>query len=161
MLAKFTSLLSIVLLTVASAHAETHTVSFENKCGTGTPKLIQSGNTLSSGQPFTSNGPLVSAIAYLQTGNCGLNGERCITTEMTLQNPDPSKPGSGSSADLSLIPPLAFSKTTGFRYENGCDGQGRDCTSADCTTAFHKPSDTQVQVACQANNVNLVVTFCE
>ncbi|KAH8119634.1 glycopeptide [Phellopilus nigrolimitatus] len=161
MFAKFASFLSIALLAIAGVHAESHTISFENKCGSGTPKLVQSGNTLSTGQPYTSNGPFVSAIAYLQTGNCGLNGEKCMTVEMTLQDPDSSKPGSGSSADISLIPPLAFSKASGFRYENGCDGQGKACASADCTSAFRQSDQTQVQSACQANNVNLVVTFCE
>ncbi|KAI0321567.1 hypothetical protein OF83DRAFT_1168312 [Amylostereum chailletii] len=47
------------------------------------------------------------------------------------------------------------------RYENGCDGAGADCTSGSCTTAFHKSTDTHVQVACQSDNVNLVITFCE
>ena len=37
----------------------------------------QSGATLSTGGAYTANGPLVGAIAYLQTGSCGANGEGC------------------------------------------------------------------------------------
>jgi hypothetical protein len=46
--------------------------------------LIQGPNTLSTGGAYTSNGPLIGAIAYLQTGSCGFNGENCITVETTL-----------------------------------------------------------------------------
>ncbi|KAH9474351.1 hypothetical protein JR316_0012809 [Psilocybe cubensis] len=151
--------LSVVLAVfAASVQAERHTVHFVNRCGHGTPQLIQNGRVLSTGGDYTSNGPLVAAIAYLQTGNCGFNGERCITVETTLQNP--TTPGSGSSTDLSLIPPLAFSVTTGFGYYNGCNGAGASCNNQNCNTAFHKPDDNQVQVACQQNDVNLAITFC-
>ncbi|PPQ93070.1 hypothetical protein CVT25_011946, partial [Psilocybe cyanescens] len=95
---------------------------------------------------------------YLQTGKCGFNGDNCITVETTLVNP--TSPGSGSSTDLSLIPPLKFSVTTGFGYYGGCDGAGASCNNANCNTAFRVPTDTFVQVACQSNNVNLAITFC-
>ncbi|KAK7458108.1 hypothetical protein VKT23_010015 [Stygiomarasmius scandens] len=160
MIAKFASL--VVLATaVVGANAESHTVTFDNRCGRGTPKLIKNGQTLSSGQPFTSQGPFPAAIAYLQTGNCGLNGENCMTVEMTLQNAV-NGPGSGSSVDLSLIPPLAFNVPIHFEYQNtpGCSGKGTTCSSAGCNTAFHKPDDTQVQVACQSDNANLHIVFC-
>jgi hypothetical protein len=78
--------------------------------------------------------------------------------ELTLGNP--TCPGCGSSADISLIPPHAFSVTTSFSYFNGCDGTGTTCASADCSTAFFVPDDNQVQVACQADNVDLLITFC-
>ncbi|PPR00151.1 hypothetical protein CVT24_005052 [Panaeolus cyanescens] len=146
-------------LVVAQANAETHTVHFTNNCGFGTPTLIQGPNVLSTGGDFTSNGPLVSAIAYLQTGACGFNGEGCTLVELTLINP--TSPGSGSSADISLIAPHAFSVTSGFGYFNGCDGAGADCTNANCPTAFRNPDDTFVQVACQSDNVNLAITFCD
>nr|GAT52393.1 predicted protein [Mycena chlorophos] len=121
--------------------------------------LKQGTNTLSTGGAYTHNGPIDSAIAYLQTGACGDNGESCTLVEVTLTNP--TSPGSGSSVDLSLVPPHEFSVTTGFGYYNGCDGTGADCTSADCTTAFHQSGDTQVQVACQVDNVDLAITFCD
>lgn len=38
-------------------------------------------------------------------GRCGFNGDGCTLVELTLINPDPARPGSGSSADISLIPP--------------------------------------------------------
>ncbi|KAH9485788.1 hypothetical protein JR316_0002703 [Psilocybe cubensis] len=148
----------LLAMLVAGAHAESHTVHFTNRCGHGTPTLIQGGRVLSTGGDFTSNGPLVAAIAYLQTGNCGFNGEGCTLVETTLINP--TSPGSGSSTDISLIPPHSFSVTSGFGYFNGCDGAGANCASANCNTAFHNPNDNQVQVACQSNNVNLAITFC-
>ncbi|PCH44479.1 hypothetical protein WOLCODRAFT_76567 [Wolfiporia cocos MD-104 SS10] len=136
------------------AKAETHTVTFDNRCGRGTPTLRgQNGEVLSTGAPYTINGPLISAIAYLQTGICGENGEKCIIVETTLKN-------GYSSTDLSLIPPHAFQITTGFSYYNGCDGAGHDCTSANCPDAFYQPNDTNVQVGCPADNVNLAITFC-
>ncbi|KAL5506909.1 hypothetical protein ACEPAH_6365 [Sanghuangporus vaninii] len=147
------------LLAATGALAESHTVTFENKCGKGTPQLLQNGKTLSTGGAYTSGGPLISAISFLQTGSCGQNGEGCTLVETTLRNP--TTPGSGSSSDISLIPPHKFSVASGFRYENGCDGKGADCPDANCPQAFRKPNDTNVQVACQADNVNLVITFCE
>ncbi|KAF9473063.1 glycopeptide [Pholiota conissans] len=146
-----------LMAVVIGAHAESHTVTFDNRCGRGTPMLIQGPNVLSTGQPFTSNGPLISAIAYLQTGPCLFNGEGCTLVETTLVNP--TSPGSGSSSDISLIPPHAFNVAAGFTYNNGCSGH-TDCTDANCPTAFHKPDDTQVQVACQANNAGLTIIFC-
>ncbi|KAF9465153.1 hypothetical protein BDZ94DRAFT_411962 [Collybia nuda] len=152
-------LFAIVLISaVVGTRAEQHTVHFDNRCGFGTPTLVRAGQILSTGGDFSINGPLTATIAYLQTGNCGLNGERCTLIETTLINP--TSPGSGSSTDISLIPPLSFSVTSGFGYFNGCDGAGADCNNANCNTAFHSPGDTQVQVACQSNDVNLVITFC-
>ena len=39
-------------------------------------------------------------------------------------------------------------------YYNGCENTGADCKSGSCPTAFFKPDDTHVQVACQKNNVS-------
>ncbi|KZV76448.1 hypothetical protein PENSPDRAFT_747636 [Peniophora sp. CONT] len=152
----FISSFVVALVAIAGVRAETHTITFNNACGRGTPTLVsQNGAILSTGGPFTSNGPIVGAIAYLQTGGCGLNGENCLTVETSLIN------GAGrSSTDLTLIPPHAFQITTGFGYFSGCDGAGADCTGPNCNTAFHVPSDTFVQVGCSADNVNLVITFC-
>ncbi|KAJ6490112.1 hypothetical protein C8R45DRAFT_1053239 [Mycena sanguinolenta] len=150
--------IALAAITVAAgkALAETHTITFVNNCGFGTPTLIsQTGVVLSTGGAYTTNGPIIAAIAYLQTGSCGFNGEGCTLVEITLKNPN--TPGSGSSTDLSLIPPHAFSVTTGFRYLGACAPAGADCTNADCGTAFHNPTDTGMQVACQADNANLVV----
>ncbi|KAI0321566.1 glycopeptide [Amylostereum chailletii] len=156
---RFTSIATFAVLAVSSVRAESHTVTFTNNCGFGTPMLKANGQTLSTGGAYTSNGALTAAIAYLQTGSCGDNGENCLTVETTLVNP--TAPGSGSSTDLTLISPHAFSVTTGFGYYNGCEGAGADCTNADCSTAFRNPDDTFVQVACQNNNVNLAITFCD
>ncbi|KAJ7291815.1 hypothetical protein C8J57DRAFT_1429886 [Mycena rebaudengoi] len=152
--------LTVLAIVVGSVNAERHTIIFDNRCNRGTPMLIQGPNVLSRGGAYTHDGPIRSVIAYLQTGNCGFNGERCTLVETTLVNPNPAQPGSGSSTDISLIPPLAFSVTTGFGYFNGCEPAGANCDNPNCPTAFKVPSDTHVQVACQVNDVNLVITFC-
>ncbi|KAF8058640.1 glycopeptide [Lyophyllum atratum] len=154
----FKAFFATILAVAVSVQAERHVVHFDNRCGFGTPRLIQGPNVLSTGGDYVSNGPLNGAIAYLQTGNCGFNGDRCTLIETTLKNPTTA--GGGSSTDISLIAPHSFSVTSGFGYYNGCDGAGADCNNANCPTAFHQPSDTYVQVACQANDVNLVITFC-
>ncbi|KAJ3775277.1 glycopeptide [Lentinula raphanica] len=163
----FATLRTIVLVAAAfaiGAQAETHTVTFTNLCGTGTPLLKANGVTLSTGGAYTSNeSPLCelhtpSLLIVVQQG-CGDNGEGCTTVETTLVNPTTA--GSGSSTDITLISPHSFSVTTGFGYYNGCDGSGADCTSASCSTAFHSDGDTGVQVACQTDNVNLAITFCD
>ncbi|GJE97614.1 glycopeptide [Phanerochaete sordida] len=151
-----------IFAALAGMAAEKHTVSFVNKCGHGTPLLKADGKTLSKGKDYTIHGRLISAIAYLQTGHCGDNGESCTLIETTLKNPTKGEPGSGSSTDISLIPPHKFSVTSGFGYIGaGCDHLGADCKSEKCKTAFHYPNDTDVQVACQGANVDLVITFCD
>ncbi|KAF9783711.1 hypothetical protein BJ322DRAFT_1141931 [Thelephora terrestris] len=154
MLFRIFSFLAFVVTYVA---AETHTVSFDNRCGHGTPTLIYQGKIVSTGEPYVSDGTL-SGIAYLQTGYCNFNGENCTLVETTLTNPTCA--GCGSSTDISLIQPHVFSVATGFKYEGGCDGSGANCGAPDCTSAFRESTDTYVQVACQENNVNLVITFC-
>ncbi|KAF7340593.1 Glycopeptide [Mycena sanguinolenta] len=152
--------LAAVAFAAGQVLAETHTVTFDNRCNSGTPMLIgQGGAVLSTGGAYTSNGPLVGAIAYLQTGNCGFNGEGCTLLETTLQNP--TCPGCGSSTDLSLIPPHSFSVTTGFGYIGACAPGGADCNNANCNTAFHTPTDYWVQVQCEADDADLVITFCD
>ncbi|KAH8827763.1 glycopeptide [Flagelloscypha sp. PMI_526] len=152
------SVLALALTT--GVLAESHTVTFVNRCQSGTPLLVREGKVVSQGEPFTATEAMPATIAYLQTGKCDpLNGSGCMTVELTLKNPDPNAPGSGSSVDLSLIPPLAFSVPTSFRYVGGCS-DGASCASPDCPDAFRVPSDTFVQRACQANDVGLEVTFC-
>ncbi|KII85627.1 hypothetical protein PLICRDRAFT_178672 [Plicaturopsis crispa FD-325 SS-3] len=141
---------------VVQVSAESHVVTLVNNCGRGTPVLKVNGNTLSTGGSYVSNGPLVAAISYLDTG-CGADGEGCTLVETTMKNP--TTPGSGSSTDISLIPPLAFSVKASFAYKNGCSN-GASCDSASCPTAFHVPTDTHVQQACQADNAGLTITYC-
>ncbi|KAF8710762.1 dynein heavy chain, partial [Rhizoctonia solani] len=146
------STLVVALVASVGVQAERHVVHFDNRCGYGTPTLIQGGRVLSTGGDYVSNGPLVAAIAYLQTGACGFNGENCSLLETTLKNPTCA--GCGSSTDVSLIPPHKFSVTTGFGYYNGCDGTGNNCKSAGCCPggAFCTPTDYQSQRQCQAND---------
>jgi len=151
------TLLAITLSILVKA--ETHTVHFINKCGRGTPTLIEGSKVLSTGADFVSNGPIEEAIAYLQIGSCGFQGEGCTLIETSLINP--TSPGSGSSSDISLIPPHTFSVASGFAYTNGCIGVGADCTSPDCATAFHSPDDTQETIVCLTDNVGLNITFCD
>ncbi|KAI0044979.1 glycopeptide [Auriscalpium vulgare] len=153
-----TLFLSVLLAGSAVVNAESHTIRFDNQCGKGTPTLIIGGHVVSNGSDFTSSGPASSGIAYLQTGQCLFNGENCALTEFTLGNPTCA--GCGSSVDISLIPPHALNVPTAFSFFNGCDGQGASCSTPDCSTAFFKPDDNQVQVACQTDNVDLLITFC-
>ncbi|KAJ7627247.1 hypothetical protein FB45DRAFT_1029605 [Roridomyces roridus] len=100
----FSAAFAFLALAVSTVSAETHTVTFDNRCNTGTPTLISNtGTVLSTGGAYTTNAALFGAIAYLQTGGCGFNGDHCTMVEITLRNP-PS-PGAGSSVDLTLIPP--------------------------------------------------------
>ncbi|KAH9931884.1 uncharacterized protein B0H18DRAFT_871869 [Fomitopsis serialis] len=142
-------------LAVLQANAETHTVTFVNKCGRGTPYLwSQTGELLSNGAPWTSNGPAPGLIAYLQTGGCGQNGEQCTLVEVTLENGQ-------SAADISLIPPHAFNVASGFGFYDGCDGAGTDCTDANCPKAYRHPNDNFAVVGCGADNENIAITFCD
>jgi len=155
MFTKFTVAFIAAALAFVQVNAESHTVTFTNNCGYGTPTLKGSdGSTLSTGGAYTAGGSIEGAIAYLQTGSCGANGEGCTLVEATLQN-------GFSSADISLISPHTFSVTSGFAYYDGCDGAGADCNNANCPDAFHSSDQTSVQVGCSADNVNLVITFCD
>ncbi|EIW52330.1 glycopeptide [Trametes versicolor FP-101664 SS1] len=125
------------------------------RCGSGTPTLVQGGRVLSTGGDFVSNGPLNSAVAYLQTGQCGFDGQNCAAVEMTLANP------SDSFADISLIPPHAFNVgSVSFRFFGTCSGFGATCASAGCGAAMHSADDTGAIVFCGESDVNLLVEFC-
>ncbi|KAF9004826.1 hypothetical protein BDZ89DRAFT_1145507 [Hymenopellis radicata] len=156
---------SLLALTFASAVAlvagESHTIHFDNRweyLREPSSSFQSVWAVLSTGGDYTSNGPIIGAIAYLQTGGCGFNGDSCTLVETTLVNP--TSAGAGSSTDISLIAPHTFSVTSGFGYYNGCDGTGADCDNANCATAFHTSTDNWVQVACQTNDVDLAITFC-
>ncbi|KAI1792181.1 glycopeptide [Ganoderma leucocontextum] len=145
-----------MLVLVLSVRAETHTIHFDNQCGFGTPTLVSNGVVLSTGGDVTVNGP-IEAVAYLQTGACGLDGENCTTVDISLTNAIPGEPGgSASSAAIDIVPPHAFSAVTGFGYYNGCDGAGEDCTNANCIAALPGlPPKTIVPVLCQTDNVRV------
>ncbi|KAJ7144486.1 glycopeptide [Mycena epipterygia] len=150
MLAFLASLVTLAIA-VGSVRAETHTVQFANQCGFGTPMLVQAGKVLSTGA-FTSNGPLLGAIAFLQTGSCGVNGEGCTIVEVNLTN---------AGISSGQISPNSFSVTTGFGFFNGCDGAGADCITAGCPNAFETPGIVSPPVDCTLPNVNLEITFCD
>ncbi|KAJ3751107.1 glycopeptide [Lentinula detonsa] len=142
-LAAFTATISM------GVQAETHTVTLSNYCGSGIPLLKQNGVTVSTGAAYIVNGPL-SAIAYLDTGSCGANGEGCTVLETTLDN------AQGSSTTFNMT---SYSIPTGFGYYNGCDGEGWDCTNLGCPGATGIISPLPIR--CTAENVDLAVTFCD
>ncbi|KAH8119455.1 hypothetical protein DFH11DRAFT_1501201 [Phellopilus nigrolimitatus] len=146
--------LTVFFSLIASAVSETHTITFDNRCGHGVPTLIQGSNVLSTGQSYTHNGAFSSAIAYLNNSMCGFNGEHCSLLEMTLGN-------SGTSADISLIPSHNFSDPIGWEYTGACNGNGAFCSENNCNTAFYKSDDTCVQVACTGDNAGMNIIFCE
>ncbi|KAF9561624.1 hypothetical protein CPC08DRAFT_722703 [Agrocybe pediades] len=159
-------LFALLLVALLGVHgAEIHTVHFVNRCNTGTPKLVQGNTVLASGSDYTSHVPLIGAKAYLQIQDpiplldrCGLNGSGCTTVETNLVNP--TSPGSGSRTDISLALPYKYSVKTGFGYYAGCDGAGASCGGENCNAAMKQTTDTYLQVACERNNVNLIITFC-
>ncbi|KAF9254736.1 hypothetical protein L218DRAFT_1009356 [Marasmius fiardii PR-910] len=158
MFSKF-ALLAVAAL-AGTAAAERHTITMINRCGRGTPTLVRQGNIVSTGAPYTANEAIPATIAFLQTGECDrLNGSGCMTCELTLKNPDPNAPGSGSSVDISMIPPLKFNVPISFQYTGGCSN-GASCPDPNCHDAFRTPTDYFAQRACQANDVNLQITFC-
>ncbi|KAJ7456362.1 hypothetical protein B0H11DRAFT_2244054 [Mycena galericulata] len=155
MLVSLTSL-TVLAIAIHSVHAETHTVHFVNQCGFGSPTLVQGSTVLSSGgavrTDYTSEGPLLNAIGYLQTGDCGLDGEGCTTVATNLTN--------GDSSTIISFGSLAVS--TGFTYFNGCDGLGEDCTLPFCIGSQPIGSGQPTPpVVCTAPNVDLEITFCD
>ncbi|KAG6897941.1 hypothetical protein C0992_008689 [Termitomyces sp. T32_za158] len=58
-----TAFISLLAAVTTAVNGERHVVHFDNRCGFGTPMLIQGPNVLSTGNDFTSSGPLISAIA--------------------------------------------------------------------------------------------------
>jgi len=149
------ALLAGLSLSTRVAQADTHTITFTNNCGKGTPRLIQGGNILSNGTAYTSNGPFMSGIAYLDTG-CGFNGDNCSLIEMTLGTGD----NGGTSADISLIDPHKFNVPSGWWYTGSCNGQGAFCQEEGCQTAFYKSDDNWVQVQCSEDNAGMNIIFC-
>ncbi|KAG8220636.1 hypothetical protein J3R82DRAFT_2902 [Butyriboletus roseoflavus] len=147
---------SFVLFRGAQAQAETHTITFDNRCGYGAPMLIDNGEDILQGSSsYKSSGPW-SGIGYLQTGQCGPNGENCSLLEMTLINDN------YTTTDISLIPSHQYNVETSFSYYNGCDGVGKDCNNPNCGTnnAFYGSTDYTAQAYCSLNNVDLYVAFC-
>ncbi|KAH9931888.1 uncharacterized protein B0H18DRAFT_988459, partial [Fomitopsis serialis] len=49
-------------------------------------------------------------------------------------------------------------RPTGFGFYNGCDGVGVDCTSAECQPV---PGQKSLSACCDADNVDLAITFCD
>ncbi|KAJ3713524.1 hypothetical protein C8R42DRAFT_646806 [Lentinula raphanica] len=139
----------VAALLIIGADAESHTIRFSNFCGTGTPILQENGVVVSTGAAYITNGPL-TAIAYLDVGSCGSNGEGCTIVESTLNNAE------GSSTTINMT---SFSVPTGFGYYNGCDGEGGDCTRAGCPGATGIISPFPIE--CNDENVDLAITFCD
>ncbi|KAK7457805.1 hypothetical protein VKT23_010147 [Stygiomarasmius scandens] len=156
---KITSL-AFISLAIVGVNAESHTITFDNRCGFGTPHLLQATTSVSTGEDFTVDGPFTSGFAFLQTGDCGTNGENCMLIEITLMNPNSITAGLASSADITLISPHSFNVPAGFAFFNGCDGVGQACSNPSCPSAFHSPSDNQVVTVCQSKDVNLAIIFC-
>ncbi|GJE97616.1 glycopeptide [Phanerochaete sordida] len=136
------------------------TVQFNNKCGHGTPLLLENGKTLSTGEPVnvSSGGVTTSTIAFLQTGHCGDNGENCTVVETTEHTA--AIIGPTILSDISVAPPHKFSVPAGFQYHGGgqfCDGLHADCASASCPAA---EANCQIIELDPHPPVTLEITFC-
>ncbi|KLO16734.1 hypothetical protein SCHPADRAFT_198186 [Schizopora paradoxa] len=153
----FIRLSAVIAAVVATVAAETHTINFINNCGFGTPSIFLNGITLPpTGADFTSNGPIIDAVAYLQDGSCNPDGDNCAVVVTTLQNP--TLTGNGSCTEILLLPPHTFEVPIGFSYSNGCDGEGEQCNVADCPISFG-PTPGQC-LTCDADNVDIIISFC-
>ncbi|KZV69259.1 hypothetical protein PENSPDRAFT_486130 [Peniophora sp. CONT] len=146
---------ALVASLIALAYAESHTVTFINNCGFGTPTLSVQGSVVSTGTDYATNGPISGGLAYLDYDACGANGGNCTGVELTLQN-------GISAADVTLVSPFAFSVASCMSFYNGCDGTGFACTEPNCPGAYLTPTDSSAtNLLCQTNDVNLAVTFCD
>ncbi|KAF9523728.1 hypothetical protein CPB83DRAFT_798900 [Crepidotus variabilis] len=143
----FATLIFAFVVATIGVQAEQHVIHFDNKCGRGTPTLIQGSNVLSTGSDYIINGPILGATAYLQTGRCGFNGENCTAININLAN-------TGSSTQFDVTPPHTSFIAVHFEYTNGCDGKGDTCSSTTCQSGNPPP------VTCDASNVNLAISFC-
>ncbi|KLO16733.1 hypothetical protein SCHPADRAFT_198248 [Schizopora paradoxa] len=157
----FTRFLAMIATGVASVTAESHTIHFTNLCGFGTPIIAQNGIILSTGADFTTNGPFIDGMAYLQTGGCGLNGEGCTIVETTLRNPT-TLGGNGSCTEIVQTSTDFLSIEFSYFINNsGCITiTGGNCP-ANCSTGLVPfPSQTEC-VTCDLDNVNLAINLCD
>ncbi|KZP16081.1 hypothetical protein FIBSPDRAFT_934811 [Athelia psychrophila] len=132
-----------------------HSVGIVNNCGSGTPMMDgpDTGLINVSGG-YSTSGDMTGWIIYLQTGQCGANGENCLTVEGTLN-------GGFSSVDISDIAPHAINVPTAFSYTNGAGG--KYCASGNCPcndAAFCQPTDYGAQVGSSDPNASITITFC-
>jgi len=84
---------------------------------------------------------VLSLERFLQTGDCGNNGEGCTLIDINLEN-------GNSTASISGPPYLDI----GISFYNGCDTVTAQCTTSQC------PEEV---ISCAAPNVDLAITFCD
>ncbi|CCM02612.1 uncharacterized protein FIBRA_04715 [Fibroporia radiculosa] len=114
MFLKLATAIVAAAMVLRGVRTETHTVSFTNNCGFGTPYLWgPDGVLLSTGDDYTTNGPAPGLIAYLQCDDrCGNNGEGCTTVDATLTNEGNSVVEILNNSLNSVT--TSIEKTTGF-----------------------------------------------
>ncbi|QRW07046.1 hypothetical protein RhiLY_06045 [Ceratobasidium sp. AG-Ba] len=152
----FSALAVVAIAGATYVAAETHKVTFVNKCGKGTPTLVgQNGKIISTGN-YTATAPLI-ARGLLVDGACQSNGTGCTVAEMTLRN-------GISAADVSIINPFAYQVPVAFNFTNGCSNVGNSCKDASCCStggAYCQPTgdDAAVRI-CTTPDAGLEITFC-
>ncbi|KZV76445.1 hypothetical protein PENSPDRAFT_680115 [Peniophora sp. CONT] len=117
----FSSALSVLALAslCAGVLAQTYTIFFDNKCGRGTPTLVdQNGAVLSTGGAYNFNGSIIGASAFLQTGSCGPSGENCCTLKI---NDDGAGPECTKSVGTNNCPAEKCSASGGNLVIIFCD----------------------------------------
>ncbi|KZP26462.1 hypothetical protein FIBSPDRAFT_887252 [Athelia psychrophila] len=132
-----------------------HSVGVVNNCGYGTPMMNgPSTGLISVPGGYSSGGDITGWIMFLQTGQCGNNGENCVIVEGTLND-------GYSSVDISLISPHEINVPTGFSYTDGAGG--KYCASGNCpcnSAAFCQPTDYGALVNTADPNASITVTYC-
>ncbi|KAF8600276.1 hypothetical protein BDV93DRAFT_496924 [Ceratobasidium sp. AG-I] len=140
---------------------ESHTITFQNNCGKGTPQLQRNGKILSTGEPFTQKGRHLVATAWLATDGCGPSGENCTLVELDLMNAINTT--TDSSTNILIADQYKFSVPVKFQYFGSCS-TSNECLSASCcpqgAVCNDSEPDNMSERLCLANNANVAITFC-
>ncbi|KZV68928.1 hypothetical protein PENSPDRAFT_502878 [Peniophora sp. CONT] len=151
--------LALVLLLANGAYSESHTVSFINNCGFGTPVLLVDEVVVSNGSDYSSDMSIIKGVAYLDQDGCASGGsESCMEIEINLSNSSPS------FVDILLIPPQVYRSAACVTYSDGCDGASLTCTGPDCSEAIiseDDPSGSGAVLVCEDSDANVIITFCD
>ncbi|KAE9409376.1 hypothetical protein BT96DRAFT_970278 [Gymnopus androsaceus JB14] len=169
----------IAMIFVAGTRAETHTVSFLNNCGEGTPTLMQNGARFLL-EKITQLTVFLIRPSRISTSPVCANGADCTAVVITLSNEIVISPTTtynvhrfGSSSSLLCryrirvrCAPMAktiqvLTRNSIDRYYNGCDDLGADCLEAGCIEGYQSGDTAIPQIICEDDNADIVITFCD
>ncbi|KAJ7590425.1 hypothetical protein C8J56DRAFT_592308 [Mycena floridula] len=146
---------SVFLACLLPVNAE-HSVVMQNSCGTGVPTLDKVPSLVLNTRTSMYTNETIKAVAFLNTGVCGPNGEHCTVVDIELG----TRSDGSSTALISLVPPNRFTVPVSFVYFNGCDGASQTCRTAGCPNAGNVDFARQGIVQCAAPEASLSIIFC-